>query len=90
MNSQIQQVKDDGLKCSVTVCCQVLYSLIAFGVALEQDESAAMSVDPPYSVIRLHLILLLMSTCAFPLNNIDTANKLDYFIIYFQVNSSGV
>uniref|UniRef100_A0A1B6L3E4 MIF4G domain-containing protein n=1 Tax=Graphocephala atropunctata TaxID=36148 RepID=A0A1B6L3E4_9HEMI len=61
---------------------RVLYSLLSFEVVVNQAQ--VFSVDPPTSVIRLHLILLLLNTCLFPLSNPDTLKKLKYFCTYFQ------
>ncbi|XP_054263134.1 regulator of nonsense transcripts 2-like [Macrosteles quadrilineatus] len=61
---------------------RTLYSLISFGVSQSADVSSP--VDPPTSVMRIHLVLLLLNSCALPLDNDETAKKLDYFITYFQ------
>ncbi|XP_046666616.1 regulator of nonsense transcripts 2-like [Homalodisca vitripennis] len=61
---------------------RVLYSMLSFEMV--QEQSKVVCVDPPTSIIRLHLILLLLNTCAFPLSNQEIYNKLKYFCTYFQ------
>ena len=64
---------------------KVLYSLITFGVVLDTEVSLT-SLDPPEHMVRLRLVCVLLDTCGQYFSSGASKKKLDYFILYFQVN----
>merc|ERR1719430_1400213 len=62
---------------------KVLYSLITFGVVLDQ-EYAVTSLDPPDHTVRLRLVCVLLDTCGQYFSSGASKKKLDYFLLYFQ------
>jgi len=62
---------------------KVLYSLITFGVVLEQD-GASSSLDPPEHTIRLRLVCVILDTCGQFFSSGSSKKKLDYYLMYFQ------
>ncbi|XP_039286836.1 regulator of nonsense transcripts 2 isoform X2 [Nilaparvata lugens] len=61
---------------------KVLYSLITFGVSTDPESESYL--DPPGSVFRIRLVLLLLETCASYFTNSESKVKLTYFLTFFQ------
>ncbi|XP_076469583.1 regulator of nonsense transcripts 2-like isoform X2 [Babylonia areolata] len=64
------------------VIFRVLYSLITFGVSL--DEVAPHPLDPPEHLFRLRLVCVLLDTCGQYFDKGSSKKKLDCFLVYFQ------
>lgn len=61
----------------------MLYTLIAFGVTLDNEHPSPF--DPPDHLFRIRLVCTLLDTCGQYFSHGLSKVKLDYFFIYFQV-----
>ncbi|GFO15395.1 regulator of nonsense transcripts 2-like [Plakobranchus ocellatus] len=64
------------------VIFKTLYSLITFGVSL--DEKAPVYMDPPEHLFRIRLVCVLLETCGQFFDRGSSKKKLDCFLLYFQ------
>ncbi|KAL8621336.1 hypothetical protein ACOMHN_053357 [Nucella lapillus] len=65
-----------------TVIFRVLYSIITFGVSI--DETVSNPLDPAEHLFRLRLVCVLLDTCGQYFDKGSSKKKLDCFLIYFQ------
>jgi len=64
------------------VIFRTLYSLITFGVSL--DESIASPLDPAEHLFRIRLVCVILETCGIYFDRGSSKKKLDCFLVYFQ------
>ena len=62
---------------------QVLYSLITFGTGPDDPPY----LDPPDHLLRVRLVCTILDSCGCYFSG-SYKKKLDYFLVYFQVNKS--
>merc|ERR1719239_46345 len=65
-----------------SVIFKVLYSLITFGVSL--DEKVVSPLDLPDHLFRIRLICVTLETCGQYFDKGSSKKKLDCFLVYFQ------
>ncbi|BFZ08917.1 hypothetical protein BsWGS_11954 [Bradybaena similaris] len=65
-----------------SVIFKMLYSLITFGVSL--DEKVVNPLDPPEHLFRIRLVCVLLETCGQFFDKGSSKKKLDCFLVYFQ------
>ncbi|KAH9494812.1 Regulator of nonsense transcripts upf2 [Bulinus truncatus] len=65
-----------------SVIFKVLYSLITFGVSL--DEKVVNPLDPPEQLFRIRLVCVLLETCGQFFDKGSSKKKLDCYLVYFQ------
>nr|XP_054752267.1 regulator of nonsense transcripts 2-like [Lytechinus pictus] len=64
-----------------SVIFKTLYSLLRFGVILEE---AGSPFDPPEHLFRIRLVCTMLDTCAQFFDRGSSKKKLDCFLVYFQ------
>ncbi|KAK3800761.1 hypothetical protein RRG08_003165 [Elysia crispata] len=64
------------------VIFKTLYSLITFGVSL--DEKSPHFMDPPEHLFRIRLVCVLLETCGQYFDKGSSKKKLDCYLLYFQ------
>lgn len=64
------------------VIFKTLYSLITFGVSL--NEKSPHFMDPPEHLFRIRLVCVLLETCGQYFDKGSSKKKLDCFLLYFQ------
>uniref|UniRef100_A0A2C9JCU8 Regulator of nonsense transcripts 2 n=1 Tax=Biomphalaria glabrata TaxID=6526 RepID=A0A2C9JCU8_BIOGL len=65
-----------------SVIFKILYSLITFGLSL--DEKVISPLDPPEHLFRLRLVCVILETCGQFFDKGSSKKKLDCYLVYFQ------